>query len=327
MKKFMRMAAAFAVVLTSANLLAAQEPTRPVSEKRIPIRKDGAQVTTKESAGDVVLSAERAAISALEARVESLQQRVDVMESDALGLKNRTAESERMINSLRDSLIAASAELNSLRNTLAMEVSRNAALAQDIQRLNKQVHSLRYGSLFGGSGFYLGVGTGVNVPTGTLHNIGYSEGMTVVVPFGWSKPGTVLGIRAELGLQSFEGRLAPTFANTDPRVFTATAMATLNFPINTAKTNLFYLMGGGGAFMFQHYGTTSALNDRFEKTSTVTKLGVTGGAGFEFHVLGATSLFVQTQLTNVFADGSSTIASDDNRHLRWVPVIAGITLR
>lgn len=79
--------------------------------------------------------------------------------------------------------------------------------------------------------------------------------------------------------------------------------------------------------MFQDYGTTSALNDRFAKTSTVTKFGVTGGAGFEFHVLGATSLIVQTQLTNVFADGSSTIATDDNRHLRWVPVVAGITLR
>jgi opacity protein-like surface antigen len=327
MKSFMTMAFTFAVALSSATSLAAQEPTRPVSDKRIPIRKDGAQVATKESAGDVALTAERAAISALEARVESLQQRVNMMESDALGLKNRTADSERMINSLRDSLRAASVELNSLRTTLAAEMSKNAALAQDIDRLDKKIYSLRYGSIFGGSGFYLGVGTGVNVPTGTLHNIGYSEGLTVVVPFGWSKPGTMLGIRAELGLQSFEGRLAPSFSNVDPRVFTATAMATLNFPINSAKTNLFYVMGGGGAFMFQHYGSASALNDRFEKTSTVTKFGVTGGAGLEFHVLGATSLFVQTQLTNVFADGSSTIAPDDNRHLRWVPVVAGITLR
>jgi opacity protein-like surface antigen len=327
MKSFMTMAVTVAVALSSATSLAAQEPTRPVSEKRIPIRKDAAQVTTKESAGDVVLTAERTAITALEVRIESLQQRVNVMESDAVGLRIRNAESERTINTLRDSLRSASAQLISLRGTLWMEGWRTQALTQNVDRLDRKMHSLRYGSMFGGSGFYLGVGTGVNVPTGTLHNIGYSEGLTVVMPFGWSKPGTMLGIRAELGLQSFEGRLAPSFANTDPRVFTGTAMATLNFPVNTARTNLFYLMGGGGAFMFQHYGTASALNDRFEKTSTVTKFGLTGGAGFEFHVLGATSLFVQTQFTNVFADGSSTIATDDNRHLRWVPVVVGITLR
>lgn len=326
MKKIMTIAAAFAVVLTSAMSLAAQEPTRPVSEKRIPIRKDGAQGITKESAGEVALP-DRADITALEARIESLQQHVNAMESEAIGLKNRTAESERMISAVRDSLRAASAELRSLRGTLWLEAWRNAALAQNVERLDKKLHSLRFGSMFGGSGFYIGAGTGVNVPTGTLHSIGYSEGLTVVVPFGWSKPGTLLGVRAELGLQSFEGRVAPSFFNTDPRVFTATAMATLNFPINNARTNLFYLMGGGGAFMFQHYGTTSALVDRFETASTVTRFGVTGGAGFEFHVLGATSLFVQTQLTNVFADGSSTIATDDSRHLRWVPVVAGITLR
>lgn len=326
MKKFMPIAITLAIALTAGSLTA-QDPTRPVSEQRIPVRKDGARVTTRESTGDVALSAERVAISALEARVESLQQRIDAMETDANGLRNRTAESERMINSLREELRAANAELTSLRSALAAEVAKNAALAQDVERLDRSIHSLRYGSMFGHSGFYLGVGTGVNVTTGTLNRIGYSEGLNVVVPFGWSKPGTVLGVRAELGMQMFEGRLAPSFVNPDPRLFTATAMATLNFPINTARTNLFYLMGGGGAFMFREFGSASALSDRFEKSSTVTKFGLTGGAGFEFHVLGATSLFVQTQFTNVFVDGSSTIASDDSRHLRWVPVVAGITLR
>jgi hypothetical protein len=327
MKRHISIAVTFALALASAASLTAQDPTRPVSDRRIPVRKDAASVTTRESAGDVALSAERAAITALETRVESLQMRIDALESDAIGLRNRTAESERMINLLRDSLRATNTELLSLRNTLAMEVSRNAALAQEIDRLDQRIFSLRNGSLFGHSGFYVGVGTGLNVTTGSLDRMGYGEGLNLVVPIGWSKPGKLLGIRAELGLQSFEGHLSPTFVNQDPRLFTATAMATLNFPMNTAKTNLFYLMGGGGAFMFQHLGSASALSDRFEKSSTVTKFGVTGGAGFEFHILGASSLFVQSQFTNVFANSSSTFASDDSRHLRWVPVVAGITLR
>lgn len=327
MRKFIPIAVTLALVLTAAGSLTAQDPTRPVSDKRIPVRKDASQVSRQVSAGEVELYAGRAAITALEARVESLQLRIDAMESDASGLKNRTAENERMLNSLREELRAANAELTSLRSALAAEVARNTALAQEVERLDGKFHSLRYGSMFGHSGFYLGVGTGVNVVTGTLDRIGYSEGINLVVPFGWSKPGTLVGVRAELGMQTFEGRLAPSFVNPDPRLFTATAMATLNFPINSARTNLFYLMGGGGAFMFREYGSASALSDRFEKSSTVTKFGLTGGAGLEFHVLGATSLFLQTQFTNVFVDGSSTIATDDSRHLRWMPIVAGITLR
>lgn len=327
MKKTLTFAVTVAVALASAMSVSAQEPTRPVSDKRIPVSKEGAKVAIKESTGEVALAAERAAISALEARVDALQQRIDAMEADAATMRNRSADTDRTINQLREELRVTNAELTSLRSALAAETARNAELAQGMDRLDKSLHSLRYGSLFGGSGFYLGFGSGVNFTTGTLDRIGYSEGLNLVMPIGWSQPGKLLGIRAELGFQSFEGRLATAFVNPDPRVFTATAMATLNFPINNAKTNLFYLMGGGGAFMFQRYGGSSALSDRFEKSSNVTKLGLTGGAGLEFHILGATSVFVQSQFTNVFTDGSSTIASDNSRHLRWMPVVAGITLR
>jgi hypothetical protein len=46
----------------------------------------------------------------------------------------------------------------------------------------------------------------------------------------------------------------------------------------------------------------------------------------EFHILGATSLFVQSAFTNVFAEKPvNTTGSSGN--LRWVPLVAGITLR
>jgi hypothetical protein len=173
----------------------------------------------------------------------------------------------------------------------------------------------------------MGLGTGMNFATGTLHNVGYGAGLNVVMPIGWSKPGRLLGLRAELAAQSFEGSVFPGFQNIDPVAYSANAMLTVNLPLNNAKTNLFYLMGGGGVFVFDRVGATSALSDRLGDTDgTATKLGLTGGAGLEFHILGATSLFVESAFTNVFGEHPVTTAGD-SRNLRWVPLVAGITLR
>ena len=95
------------------------------------------------------------------------------------------------------------------------------------------------------------------------------------------------------------------------------ALATFAFPINSAKTNNFYLMGGGGFYMFRDFGTTSTLGNRFVGSDdsggdTETKWGFQAGAGLEFHILGATSLFVQSSLTNVAADRGTS------KSLPWI---------
>jgi hypothetical protein len=157
--------------------------------------------------------------------------------------------------------------------------------------------------------------------------VGYGTGLDVVMPIGWSKPGRLLGLRAELAAQVFEGYLRPGYQNSDPVAYSANAMLTMNLPINNAKSNLLYLMGGGGIFMFDHVGATSALNDRLAGSDgLVTKPGLMAGAGLEFHILGATSLFVESAVTNVFGERPVTTSGTD-RSLRWVPLRAGITLR
>jgi hypothetical protein len=79
--------------------------------------------------------------------------------------------------------------------------------------------------------------------------------------------------------------------------------------------------------MFDRIGASSTLNDRLgDSDGRVTKLGLTGGAGLEFHILGATSLFVQSAFTNVFAERPVN-TTGGSRSLRWVPLVAGITLR
>jgi opacity protein-like surface antigen len=99
-------------------------------------------------------------------------------------------------------------------------------------------------------------------------------------------------------------------------------MLTLSLPINVAKTNSFYLMGGGGAYQFHHIGALSSLAESFPgiagTSKSETKWGMTAGAGLEFHILGATSLFVQSAFTNASATG---------RNLSWIPLLAGLTLR
>jgi hypothetical protein len=320
-----------AVALTatvSGNATAQDTTRRAVSDQRIPLRKDGRYV--QESRGEVALAAEVARINALEESAATLRQRLQSAEAELAALTaltGRVDANEANIRALEGTLRTTREELAGVRGELALANARANALAEQVAQFDRRMNSFTNGSLFGHSGFFIGVGTGVNFVTGTMHNIGYLTGLNVVMPFGWSKPNNLFGLRGELGVQTFEGRVVPGFTNVDPRIYTATAQVMMNLPFNDAKTNLLYLMGGAGAYMFDRVGETSTLDLRMgDSNGRVTKFGVTGGAGLEFHILGATSLFVQSAFTNVFAEKPvNTPGSSGN--LRWVPLVAGITLR
>jgi opacity protein-like surface antigen len=240
----------------------------------------------------------------------------------------RNAVFEKTIAGLRDSLRIVNDEIAALRLEIAKANALAAAANESVEQLTQRFNKMpQFGSLFGNSGFYIGLGTGANFTNGTLYDIGYQEGLNVTMPIGWSKKTFPLGFRGELGVQTFEGALNNRFVNIDPVLYTAQAMLTLNLPMNNAKNNLFYLMGGGGAYFFRRIGEGSALADRLGgETKNVTKFGLTGGAGLEFHILGATSLFVQSTITNVFAE-ESNVGAGGSKNMRWIPIVAGITLR
>jgi hypothetical protein len=317
-----------AIALAVTTNASAQDTTRRVSDQRIPVRKDGRLV--QESRGEVALAVEVARINALEETAAGLRQRLQAAEAELAALTaltGRVEANETNIRSLEGTLRTTREELASVRSELALANARANALAEQVAQFDRRMSSLKYGSLFGHSGFYMGLGTGMNFATGTLHNVGYGSGLNVVMPIGWSKPGQILGVRAELAAQSFEGNVVPGFQNIDPIAYSANAMLTVNLPMNSARTNLFYLMGGGGAFYFRRVGESSALADRLgDADGNVLKWGVMGGAGLEFHILGATSIFVESAFTNVFGERPVT-TTGDSRHLRWVPLVAGITLR
>jgi opacity protein-like surface antigen len=319
---------------------------RATSEQRIPVRKEqrtgqtsgqtSAQTTTqstvtrRESGGEVRLSA--AAITA--ARIDSLEMvsatlgtRIDALEATNATLTSRAEATDRLIASLTDSLrlvrgelTAARAELTTTRSELALTTARTAALADSVRWMNQRWVRFLNGSVFGNSGFYVGLGTGANFTAGALHDLGYSNALHLTLPIGWSKLGNMIGFRGELSYQRLEGRLQGSFTNPDPKVYSAVGMVTVNLPINKAKNNLFYLMGGGGAYQFHHIGTASSLAESFNGAGTSeTKFGMTAGAGLELHILGATSLFTQTAFT--------TVSADRGGRLNWIPLLVGVQLR
>jgi len=326
--RYTRYVIGMAIALAVTTNASAQDTTRRVSEQRIPVRKDGRLV--QESRGEVALAVEVARINALEETAAALRQRLQAAEVELAALTaltGRVEANEANIRSLEGTLRTTREELASVRNELALANARANALSEQVAQFDRRMKSFTNGSLFGHSGFFIGLGTGVNLVTGTMHNIGYRPGINVVLPFGWSKFGNLFGLRGELGVQTFDGRVVMGFRNVDPRLYTASAQLMMNLPFNEAKTNLLYLMGGAGAYMFDRVGESSTLSDRMgDSNGRVTKLGLTGGAGLEFHILGATSLFVQSAFTNVFAEKPvNTTGSSGN--LRWVPLVAGISLR
>lgn len=305
------------------------------STRRIPVQKERdfsrtnvrSDRFTRVSTGEVMINQDSVRIDSLTAAAALDRARLDSVEARANAL-------DRSITSFNDTLRTVRGEITTVRGELNTMTTRTAALSDSIQQLNQRWDRFRNGSLFNNSGFYIGLGTGANFTTGAMKDLGYHEGLHVAVPIGFNRPGTLLGFRGELGVQTFDGRGTTNFggtafSNPDPKVLSAVGMLALHFPFGATQRSNFFLMGGGGVYNFRDIGSGSTLNDRLNDNNSgdnVTKLGVTGGAGFEFHVLGPASLYVQSRWTNVFTDdGRLTSASGGN--LRWVPLVAGITLR
>jgi opacity protein-like surface antigen len=324
-------------------LFAVEAKAQDTSQVRIPVRKGTATVggsrqtgtgtsstvTQRESGGDVV-SLTMLRIDSLEAVTSEYKSRIDALEAANAAAATKSAALEARINALSDSLATANTALAALREELNATNTRLTEVDTRLQGLNTRFNRFRHHSLFGNSGFYVGLGTGASFTNGTLRNVGYEAAPLISMPIGWHKPGSMLGLRTEWTLARLEGVRTLQFENPDPTVASGVALATLAFPINSAKTNSFYLMGGGGFYMFRDFGAASGLADKFSgsddnASETETKWGFQAGAGVEIHILGATSLYVQSALTNVTADqGNFGI---EGRTLRWMPVVVGFQLR
>jgi hypothetical protein len=182
-----------------------------------------------------------------------------------------------------------------------------------------------------GNGFYIGVGGGAGIPTGSIDNA-YNTGYAVQVPIGWDAPYTPLGFRVNLGYTHLGAR--NTFRNPttgaflpveDPQIYSAIADAKLRIPFTRSwfgPSSGLYAVAGGGVNHFRHYNTTFALsnpefNDPASTSSSsesLTRLALNagGGIGWAFR---AAEVFLESRYVTTFMP---------NERASYVPIILGV---
>ena len=133
------------------------------SDQRIPVRKETG-ISRRESGGEVTISSASARIDSLEKAANAYRQRLNALEAENAGMVTRSAATDRMIAALSDSLrmvrgelFSSRAELTAMRAELTAANVRTDELADSVQWLNQRLANFRNGSVFGQSGFYVGV--------------------------------------------------------------------------------------------------------------------------------------------------------------------------
>jgi len=271
---------------------------------------------TKEATGEVTPRRDSTAIRDSVARADSIA-RMETMRRDSAARADSLARMEQM---RRDSVTRDStARADSIARASAATTTTTDTIRSPV---NPTMSAESYGVRRGG--WYVGLGGGPNVPTGSVSDF-YKTGFNVEVPIGWQPTSSMLGFRVDLGYSRLNGRSAGTNGLSvqpdDPNIWSATANLTLDLlKFGESRRGSLYLVGGGGLFRFtDFYNTDASDNDvtsAFEG-SPVTKGGLTGGAGLAFPI-GGTSLFVETRYTTAYTEGNNT---------RWVPVVFGLKWR
>ena len=303
-------AVAVALVVGATSTASAQADTtrRTTSQTRVRV--------TKESPGEVTTRRDSAFIRDSIARADSVA-RMEKMRQDSVARADSMARMERArLDSIaRDSSARADSIARASQvTTTTTDTIRNPTMPT----MSADTYGARK------SGFYVGLGGGPNIPTGTINDV-YKTGFNVTVPIGWQPMNSPFGLRLDLSYARLNGRSAGenglTSQPDDPNIWSAAANATLDLVrFGESRRGALYLVGGGGFYRFTDFFNTDRSDNDPESAfegDPVTKGGVTGGAGLAFPI-GGTSFFVESRYTNVFTDGDNT---------KWVPVVIGLKWR
>lgn len=314
-------AVAVALALASTNLSAQTDTTRRATRdttRRTTTSQTRVRVT-KESSGDVTTRRDSAFIRDSVARADSVA-RMERMRQDSVTRADSLARMEQM---RRDSISRDStARADSIARASAATTTTTTTKDTIRSPINPTMSSESYGVRRGG--WYLGLGGGAAVPTGSISDF-YKTGFGVTVPIGYQPMNSPLGLRIDLGYSRFNGRDAGTngltFQPDDPNIWSGTANLTLDLlRFGESRRGALYLVGGGGVYRFTNFfsgnRTDNEVQSAFEGKPT-TKGGITGGAGLAFPIGGA-SLFVESRYTNAYTEGENT---------KWVPIVLGLKWR
>ena len=304
-----------ALVFGASSAASAQADTtrRTTSQQRVRV--------TKESAGEVSTKASRDSI----ARADSIA-RLEAMRRDSVARADSLARLETMRRDsiTRDSTARADSIRRARPDTTPTTTTVPTTTTSDTIRSPglPTMESDSYG--VSGRSFYVGLGGGPTIPTGTVNDV-YKSGFGVTVPIGWQPMNSPFGLRLDLGYSRLNGRSAGenglTAQPDDPNIWSATANATLDLVrFGESRRGALYLVGGGGVFRFTDFYNFDRSDNDPESAfqgEPVTKGGLTGGAGLAFPI-GGSSLFVESRYTTAYTEGENT---------KWVPVIVGLKWR
>src|SRR5215218_3292253 len=317
-------AVAVALVLGASSTASAQADTtrrtttdstrRTTSQQRV-------RVTKESSSGEVSRRSSTTTADSV-ARADSMT-RMETMRRDSVARADSLA---RMETARRDSITRDStARADSIRRARPDTTPSTTTTATTDTVRNPTMPTMSsesYGTPR--SAFYVGLGGGPNIPTGTVEDV-YKTGFNVTVPIGWQPVNSAFGLRLDLGYSRLNGRSAGenglTSQPDDPNIWSATANATLDLlRFGESRRGALYLVGGGGVFRFTDFYNFDRSDNDPESAfqgDPVTKAGLTGGAGLAFPI-GGSSLFVESRYTSAYTEGENT---------KWVPVVIGLKWR
>ena len=309
---------------------------RATSERRLRVQKNtsGSGAVSPDMRADSIAAAERA-------RADSVNMAMGRQRDSLAAVERMRADSMAALDKRRADSLAV---IESARRESA---ARADSIAREAEARRQYMSRYR----LGGTGWYVGLGAGVAVPTGNLKSLGYNSGYQVTVPVGWHRPSSFLGVRMDFNYTQFSGRQflglgdngsRVTLDNANPDVLSATFNLTARLPLNVVRNVSLYGVAGGGLYHFRKYGRVSALsgylgNDVLmsnESTdeSTRNKFGAQLGGGLDWTV-GTSAIYVESRLENVFADQDDNVqfrdfvGSSRSNTLRWVPIVIGVKIR
>jgi len=203
-----------------------------------------------------------------------------------------------------------------------------------------------------GNGLYAGLGAGTTIPVGDGYKA-YNEGWGLNAVVGWDPKNSPVGVRATLGYQTLNGRLAgPTIRNplgrvdvisdfggsgVDAKQISALVDAKLRVPFGRflGATSGVYALAGGGIHHFRDYNSTLFLTNQFygrgintvqndanllaasrNASENTTRLGLNAGIGGSLGI-GIAELFLETRYERVFTEF---------RSVNYMPVILGVQI-
>jgi hypothetical protein len=185
-----------------------------------------------------------------------------------------------------------------------------------------------------GNGFYVGLGGGAGIPTGSINNA-YNTGFAIQVPIGWDAVYSPVGVRLDLGYTRLDARnsfrnggtTSPAFLPVaDPQIYSAILDAKLRLPFTRSwygPSSGLYAVAGGGVNHFRHFNTTFALsNPEFTNSpastssESLTRFALNAGGGLSW-AFRAAEVFLESRYVTTFMP---------HKRASYVPIVLGVNV-